>query len=206
VRSEGGSPRRSHQSHGHKIDAVLFSRPVKSPASPRPIAPACKPASNRWNDERIRSRSRAPRRRRSGPPGRTRTRTRLRPIRRTAGLRPCDRVSSRRGDAGRGFDELARAGFSDFVSDRYLDAEDESRGHLLNATGRPPAPLSRPHWTGGSRHASAPRVRPMPIAPDDEADDRFDDGRRVEAGHHGLTSPRTTSARSATTTSNTGSS
>jgi hypothetical protein len=41
-----------------------------------------------------------------------------------------------RGYNGRGFDELARAAFRDFVYDRYLAAEDETRGHLLNAAGQ----------------------------------------------------------------------
>ncbi|WP_410652108.1 phage minor capsid protein [Amycolatopsis sp. cmx-4-54] len=40
-----------------------------------------------------------------------------------------------RGYTGRGFDELARAAFRDVVYDQYLAAEDETRGHMLNAAG-----------------------------------------------------------------------
>jgi hypothetical protein len=58
-----------------------------------------------------------------------------------------------RGYTGRGFDELARAAFRDFVYDRYLDAEDETRGHLLNAAGQAASvdPLSL--FTGTSSRA-----------------------------------------------------
>ncbi|WP_372659910.1 hypothetical protein [Amycolatopsis kentuckyensis] len=58
-----------------------------------------------------------------------------------------------RGYTGRGFDELARAAFRDFVYDRYLAAEDETRGHLLNAAGQAAGvdPLSL--FTGTSSRA-----------------------------------------------------
>jgi hypothetical protein len=39
------------------------------------------------------------------------------------------------GYTGRGFDELARKAFRDFVYARYLDAEGHTRGHMLNRAG-----------------------------------------------------------------------
>lgn len=58
-----------------------------------------------------------------------------------------------RGYTGRGFDELARAAFRDFTYDRYLEAETETRGHMLNSasTAADVEPLSL--FTGNAARA-----------------------------------------------------